>query len=195
MRKLLTLLAFAALATSLRADDSQPAQWISLFNGTNLDGWTVVNGGEFSATNGVIHLDKGTGWLRTERQFTNFVFEAEWRALVTNYNSGFLIRAGLDGKPFPTDVWQVNLKGTGLGGLLRGSKTIVPSVTPQAPIGEWNRFRIAARGNHLVLEVNGERAWEFDDFDAEGGYIGLQAEGKPFEFRNLRVQLQGGARP
>jgi hypothetical protein len=44
------------------------------------------------------------------------------------------------------------------------------------------------RGRKLTLDVDGERAWEFNEFDAPHGYIGLQAEGKAFDFRNLRVQ-------
>ena len=45
-----------------------------------------------------------------------------------------------------------------------------------------------AKGRKLTLDVNGQRAWEFDKFDADHGYLGLQAEGKSFDFRNLRVQ-------
>jgi hypothetical protein len=36
--------------------------------------------------------------------------------------------------------------------------------------------------------VESERAWEFNQLDAERGYIGIQAEGKAFDFRNLRIQ-------
>jgi hypothetical protein len=177
------------LAQVCRAADSPPqAPWHSLFNGKDLSGWTPMNDGVFSATNGVIHLASGMGWLRTERQYTNLVFEAEWRALQTNYNSGFFLRAGLDGKPFPTDVWQVNLKETALGSLLKGAKTVQPSTTPALPLNQWFKFRMELSGRKLVLDVNGQRAWEFNDLDAAPGYLGLQAEAKAFDFRNLRVQ-------
>jgi hypothetical protein len=36
--------------------------------------------------------------------------------------------------------------------------------------------------------VDGERAWEYKELDADRGYIGIQAEGKAFDFRNIRVQ-------
>jgi unsaturated rhamnogalacturonyl hydrolase len=162
--------------------------WQSLFNGRDLSGWVSMNDGVFIATNSNIRLVKGHGWLRTERQYTNFVFEAEWRALHTNYNSGFFLRAGLDGKPFPTDVWQVNLKETSLGSLLKGSPTVQPSTSPSLPINQWFTFRMDARGNKLILDINGRRAWEFNQFDAPYGYLGLQAEGHAFDFRNLRVR-------
>jgi hypothetical protein len=44
------------------------------------------------------------------------------------------------------------------------------------------------RGLKIALDVNGERAWEFKELDAERGYIGIQAENKSFDFRNIRVQ-------
>jgi hypothetical protein len=173
----------------LCAADSPPERsWVSLFNGKDLSGWVPMNDGVFFATNGTIHLAKGMGWLRTERQYTNFIFEAEWRALQTNYNSGFFLRAGLEGKPFPTEVWQVNLKETALGSFLKGSKTVVPSTTPALPLNQWFTFRMELSGRKLVLTVNGARAWEYDNLDAGPGFIGLQAEGKAFDFRNLRVQ-------
>ena len=172
----------------VRGADTKPGgPWQSLFNGNNLSGWVPMNDAVFFATNGCIHLAKSSGWLRTERQFTNFVFEAEWRALHSNYNSGFFLRAGLTGKPFPTEVWQVNLKESALGSLLKGSKTVQPSSTARRPVDEWNTFRIEASGQTLTLFVNGERAWRFEEFDAEHGYIGLQAEGSAFDFRKLRV--------
>ena len=36
--------------------------------------------------------------------------------------------------------------------------------------------------------MDGERAWEFKELDADRGYIGIQAENKAFDFRNIRIQ-------
>ncbi len=171
---------------SARADDAP--QWTSLFNGADLSGWVTMNNADFSATNGMIHLEKGKGWLRTEKLYTNFIFEAEWRPLGSNYNSGFFIRAGLDGAPFPKDVWQINLKRSAIGELLRGSKQNVASTVPPVPLNQWVKFRIEVRGADVFLDVDGTRAWEFHKLDADYGFIGLQAEGYAFDFRNLRVQ-------
>src|SRR5258708_6653078 len=96
----------------VRGADTKPGgPWQSLFNGNNLSGWVPMNDAVFFATNGCIHLAKSSGWLRTERQFTNFVFEAEWRALHSNNNSRFFLRAGLTGKPSPPEASRVHLKG------------------------------------------------------------------------------------
>jgi hypothetical protein len=196
--RFLTVILFASVALaqlSTGADLAADGKWESLFNGKDLTGWVVMNDATFTVTNGVLHLEKGSGWLRTEREYTDFILEAEWRALETNCNSGFFIRAGLEGKPFPTNVWQVNLKESAIGQLLRGRPEVLPSKTPKFPVNEWVKFLMEVRGKKLTLDINGQRAWEFNDLDVDHGYIGLQAEGKSFDFRNLRVQELGNDAP
>jgi hypothetical protein len=162
--------------------------WNSLFNGNDLGGWVEMNGGTFSATNGILHLEGGKGWLRTEKDYGDFVLEAEWRGLTTNYNSGIFLRAPLEGNPWATNIWQINTKQSAIGELLQGPTKIVKSVTPPVFAGEWVKFRIETRGTNLLLDVDGKRAWEFHDLKPARGYIGLQAEGKAFDFRNLQVK-------
>ncbi len=172
-----------ALARGFAAEE----KWVVLFNGLNLSGWVDMNGGKFSVTNDFLHLEKGTGWLRTESQYADFVLEAQWRALETNYNSGFFIRSGTEGKPFPDTGLQINLKENCLGCLLKGRDTILSAKTPKSPVGEWVTFLSEARGKKLSLDVDGVRIWEFAGVDSDRGYIGIQAEGKSFDFRNIRI--------
>jgi hypothetical protein len=160
---------------------------LDLFNGTNLEGWVPMSGGEYTVTNGVIHLEGGQGWLRTEKPYADFILTVEWRGLKGGYNSGVFLRASLAGKPWPTNIWQVNTKQTGIGELLAGSRKIIPSSIPPIPPGTWVAFRIEARGTNLSLAVNGRRTWEFHSLQPATGYLGLQAEGKAFEFRNLQI--------
>ena len=111
------------------------------------------------------------------------------RGLETNYNSGVFLRAPVEGNSWATNIWQINTKQSAIGELLEGSKKAVPSAIAARPVGEWVKFRIEARGRELSLDVDGERAWKISDFSSRSGYIGLQAEGKTFEFRNLTVHL------
>ena len=182
------LLIFLVTIAAIRLIAAELPEGKALFNGTNLSGWTPMGGGKFYVTNGVIRAEGGKGWLRTDRAFTNFVLEVEWRGLETNYNSGIFVRAPLDGSPWATNVWQVNLKQSAIGELLEGSTKIVPVNAPKLPAGEWIKFRIEARNRELTLDVNGQRVWKFSEFTPASGFIGLQAEGKTFEFRSLLVQ-------
>ena len=189
--KLMPAVLFACLAFTQpggAAEAAKDGRWEPLFNGKDLSGWVPVHEVTFAVTNGNLRLVNGMGWLRTEKQYTDFVLEAEWRALAPSYDSGFFIRAGLEGKPWPKDVWQVNLNRGALGELVRGYQTMVPAETPPMPLNQWVKFRIEVRGRKITLDVNGERAWEFNSLDADRGYLGIQAEGKPFDFRNVRVQ-------
>jgi hypothetical protein len=189
--KLFPALLLACLAVTqpcVAADAAKSEHWESLFNGKDLTGWVPVYEVNFAVTNGNLRLVTGTGWLRTEKQYGDFVLEAEWRALVPEYDSGFFIRAGLEGKPWPKDGWQVNLNRSALGGLVKGYKTVVPAETPPMPLNKWVKFRMEVRGRKITLDVDGERAWEFSELDSERGYIGIQAEGKAFDFRNIRIQ-------
>lgn len=179
-------IALSALSPAFAAD--KPEKWESLFNGRDLSGWVVMHGATFTVTNGNLHLAGGNGWLRTEREYTNFVFEAEWRALEPGYDSGFFVRAGVQGDPWSDNVWQVDLKNSALGRLVRGNTTKVPAETPPMPLNKWVKVRIEVRGHRISLDVDGERVWDYDKLDADSGYIGLEAEEKAFDFRNLRVQ-------
>jgi hypothetical protein len=135
------------------------------------------------------------GWLRTEKEYGDFILELEWKALVEKYDSGIFFRCVLDGKPWPKDGWQVNLRYDRLGGLVRGYANVVPAETEKMPVNQWVKFRLEARGRKCVLYVNGEKAWEFDKLDRERGYIGLQIEDRAFDFRNIRLQDLGPAQP
>jgi hypothetical protein len=178
----------AVLGGSLSSSLAAETKWVTLFNGKDLTGWVPVHNVTFVATNGNLRLVTGMGWLRTEKEYTDFIVEFEWRALESGYDSGFFLRAGLEGKPWPKDGWQVNLLGAALGGLVKGTKTMVPAETPRMPLNQWVRFRVEVRGKKVTLDVDGERAWEYDQLDVERGYLGIQAENKSFDFRNIKLQ-------
>lgn len=186
------LTAFCLLAVfwagSLRAaEKSAPPESKPLFNGKDLTGWTVVNDAKFAVTNGNLLLVTGMGWLRTDKEFGDFVLELEYRPLVPEYDSGIFVRCVAEGQPWPKDGWQVNLRHNAIGGLVRGYKSVLPAEVARLPVGQWVKIRIECRGKRITLDVDDERSWEYAELDRERGYIGLQAEDRSFEFRNLRI--------
>jgi hypothetical protein len=176
----------AALALILRAGAAET--WETLFNGRDLSGWVGVHAVDFQVVEGNLRLVKGMGWLRTEKEYTDFVLEFEWRALDEKYDSGIFFRAGLEGKPWPDRSYQVNLRYDMLGGLVQGFKPLVPAETPRLPLNQWVKFRLEAKGKKVSLDVNGERAWETDRVEPGRGYIGIQAEDRRFDFRDFRIR-------
>lgn len=174
--------------TAVRAAEDKDAKWESLFNGKDLTGWVGVNDVKFEVKEGNLQLVRGMGWLRTEKEYGDFVLELEWRALVEKYDSGIYIRSGKDGKPWPDGGWQVNLRYDRLCGLVKGYKAIVPSETEKKPLNQWVKLRLEVKGKKITCFVDGEKAWEYNELDREKGFIGFQAEEKAFDFRNVRLQ-------
>ena len=64
------------------ADDKADEEgFVPMFNGRDLSGWVNVNGAPstFAVKDGeIITTGKPTGYLRTERQYENFVAEFDW---------------------------------------------------------------------------------------------------------------------
>lgn len=162
--------------------------WVSLFNGKDLTGWVKVHDVQCEVKDGNLRITKGMGWIRTEKEYKDFILELEWRALEEQYDSGIFIRCGSEGKPWPTDGWQINLRYSAIGQLVRGYKSMVPAETPKQPLNKWVKMRIEVKGKKVSLTVDGEPNWEFDQLDRDKGYIGIQIEDKAFDFRNIRIK-------
>ena len=54
--------------------------------------------------------------------------------------------------------------------------------------GEWNRYYIRAIDGEVRLWVNGEEVSGGSDCDPSTGYICLESEGSPIQFRNLYIR-------
>jgi len=55
-------------------------------------------------------------------------------------------------------------------------------------VGEWNHYYVRAINGELRLWVNGEEVSGGSGADPRSGYLCLEAEGSPVEFRNIRVR-------
>ena len=165
----------------------------SLFNGKDFTGWRFSGGKDDGAAeapnwkvkDGVISLSgSGSPHLATEKEYADFELRFEWRALRDKYNSGLFLRSGRDVR-----ANQINLakggEGNFINGKVKGAKA-VPDL--QKPAGEWNEWRVLVKGDKITFWCNGKLAWEATEFKTKKGYIGLQAEGAPIEFRRLRIR-------
>jgi hypothetical protein len=56
------------------------------------------------------------------------------------------------------------------------------------PAGEWNHYYVRAVNGEVRLWVNGEEVSGGNNAEPRTGYLCLEAEGAPVEFRNLRVR-------
>lgn len=196
------------LATTAWAEDG----FLPLFNGRDLSGWVNVNcaPGTWTATNGSIACTGvPTGELRTTRMYQNFVLELDWRHLRAKGNSGVFVWADAltaRGQPFIRAVEVQVLDGqegdwfTSDGDVFpihgakmvpvngRGGDRAFPTEKRMKASPEWNQYRIECVDGAIALAVNGKVVTRGHSVTPRKGYICLEAEGSPIEFRNLRLQ-------
>jgi hypothetical protein len=55
--------------------------------------------------------------------------------------------------------------------------------------GEWNHYYVRAINGEVRLWVNGEEVSGGSDAQPASGYLCLESEGSPIEFKNLRIRL------
>ncbi len=89
---------FALILAVPSAADTNDDGFVPMFNGRDLSGWVNVNcaPSTFYAKDGeVITTGKPTGFLRTPRQYENFIADFEWMHVNTKQvgNSGFFVWA------------------------------------------------------------------------------------------------------
>lgn len=187
----------------------------NLFNGKNLDGWTIyvedssVNPEDFFYVNqGVIEtVGVPMGYLRNKQSFSNYHLHVEWRYPEEPTNSGvFLHTTGTD-MIWPSHyqaqlkyqnagdfiVNGVGLKATIADSTYTGTEAKKPLITKEhptneSPAGSWNSYDIYCKGSTIEVWVNGLLQNTATNCSVTEGNIGLQAEGSKIQFRNIWVE-------
>ena len=178
--------------------------FIALLGEENLEGWTIENGGDFSVQDGRLVVNRGTGWLRSNREYGDFVLQVHFRFLEPDANSGIFVRTGStshdDENGWPNDGYQVQCRDTTTGESPLGA--MIPYGAPPfvhksdqdaierayRPTGEWNQLKIRCEGEQLTVELNGELVTAAHDIKNERGHIGIQAEHGHLEFKAIWIR-------
>ena len=191
----------------LAADKSEQADWRSLFNGKDLDGWKPEGSAVWRVEDGVIvggqdGDPKKSGLLCTKDSFKDFELTLDFMIDEHGkYNSGVYLRN--DPNTAGRTGYQVNIgrgeAGEYCGGiytsewLAKGDEkdTIRKKL-------DWNTLHIIAQGPHLVVDLNGQRVADYSDPKPkekwlQSGVVGLQtygAEGHAgwVKFRNIKIR-------
>ena len=212
-RRLATILLSAAAVSCVAAGE----KFVPLFPAAGLSGWVNVNGAPETWRMGDDGVLRCTGRpvaaLRTVRQYENFILELEWRHLKPGGNAGIFVWASplpATGQPFLRaievqvldngydvkgrnewytthgDIFPIHGATMKPGGRANGMRAF-PAAEHSKSSPEWNHYRLEARDGSLTLSVNGQRVTEGSQCRWRKGYLGLESEGSPTEWRNVRI--------
>jgi hypothetical protein len=182
------LLAFAC-APSEPTSSLEESGWITLFDGSSLDGWTLLGDANWQLAEDAVEADTGSGFLVTEDSYGDFELELEFWVDETA-NSGVFIRCTDPGEIGADNSYEVNIFDNRPDQTYR-TGGIVFFAAPSSNIntgGQWNSYAIRADGSQLTVTLNGiETVNTADDTYAEGP-IALQYGAGTVRFRNVRIR-------
>ncbi len=190
------------------------AQRTALFNGKDFTGWKLhvddenVNVDDvWSVRDGVVHcVGKPNGYMRTLASYSNYKLHVEWRWVEVPTNSGVLLHASGADKVWPRCI-EAQLKAGSAGDFVLIGHTGITAngkkyqddekmyisvakrhdSTEKAP-GEWNSYDICCQGDAIMVYVNGLLQNGGRKATDTEGWICLQSEGSPIEFRNIYIE-------
>lgn len=221
-KSIVAILAILTLIiSSTAADRSKAKGWISLFDGKKIEGFEIKGGyATYRIEDGCIVGKTAEGskntFLSTKKEYSDFELELEVKC-DPKLNSGIQIRSHVYEKDTPQaskpsrmreagEVYgyqcEIANQGKGTSGNFwdEGRHTkwhaeLSDEAKMALKDGEWNTYRIRAKGKHIQSWVNGIKCADFkDDMDASG-FIGLQVHSirkgtGPYEvrWRNIRIR-------
>lgn len=172
-----------------------------LFNGKNLDGWTIHGTEKWYVEDGNLICesgpDKGYGYLSTNKPYKDFVLTLKFKQ-EANGNSGVFIRSGIEGTKI--SGWQVEVapQGKHTGGVYEsyGRGWLVQPKPEDEQIlkqGEWNELKVRMVGDELTSWLNGHEMVRLKDekIGAGTGFIALQIHdggGIKVRWKDLEIQ-------
>lgn len=186
----------------LKVDCSEASDWISLFNGENLDGWTVRGKANWIVKDGVIfgQSDKGTGHIYSGPELSDLEVKGMFRLSDQGGggNSGLYFRANPpednpDGYPRGYEAQICHNQDAHTGWLWKPGTPTGEASKLLTRDDEWFSMRIKAIGSLIQIWVNDQLVMSHEDEEYQKGYFAIQChnpgmtiEAKELYYRDLK---------
>lgn len=190
------LLSLAATITSL-ADEPK---LVPLFNGKDLTGFKSEGAAEFWRVEDGVLIGQNNAAMKghnlwTEKEYRDFVieFDVRWKGTTPRgVDTGVEMRKpNIQLQLGTSGSLKVDMSGSFYVGKYPEAGQAKDAKNLMKPEGEWNHFRIEAKGDTFTCWINGKKASEYTDAKYSGAApIGLQIHGNvemKVEYRDLKI--------
>ena len=219
MKQYSLLILFSFVSTGLLAKHHK-GEMTPIFDGKTLNGWTQLNGtATYRVNKGAIIGKTKEGspnsFLCSDKLYGDFELKFQVKLISNELNSGVQIRSQLKN---PSSKYggrvngpQVEIEASGQNGAeagyVYGEATGRGWLTPKERLkphkhfkdGEWNKYRIIAKGNRIQTWINGNKIEDLTDEAIykthSTGLIGLQVHGigknagpLTVQWRNIKIK-------
>lgn len=198
MKKSLFLVVAIVVALLLGSFKGEP-EWKSLFNGKNLDGWTVRGKAKWVVKDGVLTGEGENGHIYAAPELTDLEVKGKFRITSTgkDANSGLYFRCNPpadnpNGYPRGYEAQICNSQDAHTGWLWKPGTPTGKASANQTKDGEWFDYRIKMVGNHIEFWINDKSVMTYDDDEYKKGFFAIQChnpgmviEAKELYYRDL----------
>lgn len=191
---------FAPAIVRAEVERTETTKLFPIFNGQDMAGWTAKDINRFWRVEHGVLVGESDGkltenYLWTEKDYGDFVleFEVRWTGEIDSgiefRKPSIQLQLGVS-RSLKRDMsgsFYVGKVGYPIAGQAKEAASLIH------PEGEWNSFRLLAKGSTFTVWINGKKAAEYTDNKFSGASpLGLQIHGglkMKVEYRNLRAAV------
>ena len=168
--------------------------WITLIDGEKgLENFNRVGDANWVASDGAIQASSGgkdPGYLVTKQAYKDFQIRVEfWSS--DDANSGVFLRCQNPSQITDENCYEANIFDQrpdpiyATGAIVKVAKFKGDMIKAG---GKWNTYDITAKGNRLILVLNGVKTVDVEDAKLTSGPIGLQWGAGTIKFRKVEIR-------
>ena len=166
------------------------AGWTTLFDGEDLDNFTMTGNANWRIADGVVEADMPRGYLVSKESYADFDLRLEVWTLPES-NAGVILRTRDPRDPGIQNAYEVNINDQRqdqdgrTGSIVNVAKPLV-----QFDAGnKWVTVEIRAMGPQMTVRLDGILTAEATDTEYVSGQIALQAAGGEVKYRNVQIRV------
>lgn len=194
MKRLFTIcLAPLVLVFAVAGCATQPGQseagYTALFDGTNLNSWTLLGNANWRLQDGLAQAELGSGLLVSKAQYGDFHLKAEFW-VDAPANSGIFFRCADPKKIASAVCYEANIFDTrpdpsfGTGSIPGTAQASTVLKTGN----QWNTMEVTAKGVQLTVVLNGIQTVNVEDSKYSKGFVALQYSSGVVKFRKVLIK-------